>query len=140
MKDVENLFKRLGTKSDYQDFGSKVLDDVRQKWPLLDDVSTAEKLRKPSNISTSIENITAKAEPAPALPMSEVARPQGAEQESRLPVRAFVSRKAPVQESVREIFKSIGKSQRLTPAKESDPAAKPKTLFDGTQLNSGKKT
>lgn len=140
MKDVENLFKRLGTKSDYQDFGSKVLDDVRQKWPLLDDVSTAEKLRKPVTQKAIPVEPVAQFAPEVSLPSSEVDKPSPAKPEARLPVRAFVSRKAPAQESVREIFKTIGKSQRLSPAQDVEPKTKPKSLFGGTQLNNGKKT
>lgn len=135
MKDVENLFKRLGTRSEYKDFGTGVLDDVRKKWPLLSDVSDAERVRSRQAVPNA---------PAPSADfMKEPVQATGklAEAESKLPVRAFVSRKGAQQESVRDLFKTIGKSPRLTPASSADQApGRPKTLFDGSKLNLGKKS
>ena len=140
MKDVENLFKRLGTNSEYKDFGTKVIDDVRQKWPLLENVSESEKARMGSPLKASAEAAHAAVHSAEKLASpSNPVKPTLPEPESKLPVRSFLSKKRPAQESAREIFKSIGKSPRLKPPGEEESAPKAKTLFGGNKLKSGKK-
>ena len=140
MKDVENLFKRLGTNSEYQDFGSRVLDDVRQKWPLLEDVSDAEKARALPALKASVP------ESRPEQPLADsvhaahnLVKAKPAEPESKVPVRSFLSKKRPSQESAREVFKLLGKSPRLSPMDDAKPEPKAKDLFAGSKLNRSKK-
>lgn len=161
MKDVENLFQRLGTRSDYKDFGSKMLDDVRSKWPLLNDVSESEKLRHTAS-DTTLLPVTANFADAQVLdadksaqsPQAVFAKVQAMEfkaepQDQKLPVRAFVSRKSQPASSVRDIFKSIGKSGRLSSpdaAQEVNQAAIPtaapkgRSLFSSARHKDGNKT
>lgn len=139
MKDVENLFKRLGTNSDYKDFGTKVIDDVRQKWPLLDNVSESEKTRLGPPLKATAEAALLAVQPEKLVSPSNPAKPTLPEPESKLPVRSFLSKKRPAQESAREIFKSIGKSPRLTPSVTDGQAPKAKALFGGGKLKGGNK-
>lgn len=153
MKDVENLFERLGTRSDYKDFGSKMLDDVRLKWPLLNDVSESEKQWRDSTTATrpvlpvaELPDMSLMNAMPAALPHPVVADTQGVEfkEESRdqkLPVRAFVSKKPQPASSVRDIFKSIGKPARLSTEVNLDasPAVVSATASKGHSLFSGKK-
>ncbi|BET26742.1 hypothetical protein EV673_0138 [Limnobacter thiooxidans] len=149
MKDVENLFQRLGTRSDYKDFGSKMLDDVRSKWPLLNDVSESEKLRHQAS-GAMLVPVVAHLADAQVLdantsgqsPQAVIAKVDSMEfkaqaPEQKLPVRAFVSRKPQPASSVRDIFKSIGKSGRLSSpetAQEVNQAAVSATVPKGRSL------
>lgn len=138
MKDVENLFKRLGTSSEYKDFGSKVLDDVRQKWPLLQNVSEAEKSRIPTHAKSDAETVPQSPKAEIAKAVDSLVRSTLIETEGKLPVRSFLSKKRPSQESAREIFKSIGKSPRLAPSND-EFSSRAKGLFDGSKLKGAKK-
>lgn len=158
MKDVENLFQRLGTRSDYKDFGSKMLDDVRGKWPLLNDVSESEKMRQQvagltratveSTLPEALVADTLSADmPQPAAANVQAMEFKAEVQEQKLPVRAFVSKKPQPASSVRDIFKSIGKSGRLgsdtgsEPTQALVPAAVPKgrSLFASNKPKDGNK-
>lgn len=130
MKDVENLFKRLGTKAEYQEYGGKLVQDVRQRWPLVDDVTKAEanrlalrEVKAPDPSTFQLAQID-RAQPEDRATPAGVAKAVTISP-AKLPVKASVTKRPTADLTVRQFFKASGGA----PNNSADALAEPRQLF-----------